>query len=121
MVRRSWALAVLLAACAAPEARGPLPEQTTFWTNLAALCGKSYGGRIAVKVGGGSTPDPYEGKVLSIHGRHCTDESVRLDFSAGNDRSRTWVFSRGESGLRLSHEHRKDDATACSDQAARGE
>lgn len=108
-MKRAAALAVLLAGCAASAPRGPSAGQATFWANLAALCGKAYEGRIAAKVGGGPGPDPYEGKRLLIHARHCTDELVRLDFHAGNDRSRTWVFSRGESGLRLSHEHRRDD------------
>lgn len=110
MERRVWAFVLLLAACAAPEDAAPRPEQATYWTNLSALCGKSYSGRIAAKVGGGPGPDPYEGKVLSVHARHCTEQAVRLDFHAGNDRSRTWVFSR-EGGLRLTHEHRKEDGS----------
>lgn len=113
MERRLWALALALSACTAPETALPglSAGQKTYWANLSRLCGKAYEGRIAAKVGGGPGPDPYEGKRLLIHGRHCTGESVRLDFHAGNDRSRTWVFSRGESGLRLSHEHRKDDGS----------
>lgn len=113
MERRLWALALVVTACAAPETALPglSAEQQTYWSNLAALCGKSYEGRIAAKVGGGPGPDPFEGKRLLIHGRHCTDEAVRLDFHAGNDRSRTWVFTRGGAGLRLHHEHRKDDGS----------
>ena len=109
MARRLLTLCALLAACAAPEDAAPKAEQATFWTNLAALCGKAYGGRIAAKVGGGPGPDPYEGKLLTVHAKHCTEHAVRLDFHAGNDRSRTWVFVRDGAGLRLTHEHRKDD------------
>jgi hypothetical protein len=111
MERRVWALALLLAACTTPEEAAPRPEQATFWTNLSALCGKSYAGRIAAKVGGGPGPDPYEGKLLTVHAKHCTEDAVRLDFHAGNDRSRTWVFSRAGGVLRLAHEHRKEDGT----------
>lgn len=108
-----------LAACAP---RRPLPPPTSlppaqqeFWRALAALCGKSFAGAIAAKVGG-STPDPFEGKSLVMQVRECSDREIRVPFHVGEDRSRTWVFTRTAGGLRLKHDHRHEDGTA--DQAS---
>lgn len=109
---RPWPLVAVaaLAACAAggkaPSAAAP---QDAFLANLAALCGKAFEGRIAAKVGGGSGPDPFEGKTLTMHVRECAPGVVRVPFHVGDDRSRTWVFTRTASGLRLKHDHRHED------------
>lgn len=110
-MRTALALALaLLAACAGPRP-GPSAAQSAFWTNLSALCGKAYEGRITSKVGGGPGPDPYEGKILAIHAVACPDTEIRLAFHVGSNRSRTWVFRRGPFGLRLEHDHRHEDGT----------
>lgn len=109
MSRRLAVLLLALAACAAPGRGKPAAGQDAFWSGLRALCGKTFEGRIAAKAGGGPGPDPYEGKRLLIRGAACTPDAVRVDFSAGMDRSRTWVFTRTPEGLRLTHEQRQAD------------
>lgn len=111
---RTWPLAVVvaLAACAgggkAPAAASP---QDAFLSGLAAMCGKAFEGRIAAKVGGGAGPDPFEGKTLTMHVRECAPGAVRVPFHVGDDRSRTWVFTRTPQGLRLKHDHRHKDGS----------
>jgi len=42
--------------------------------------------------------------------RACGDE-IRVPFHVGENRSRTWVFSRTADGLRLKHDHRHEDGS----------
>jgi len=44
--------------------------------------------------------------------RSCTEEEIRIPFHVGEDRSRTWVLSRSDSGFRLVHDHRHEDGSA---------
>lgn len=94
-----------------PPKAARAPEHDAFWADLRALCGKAFEGAIAAKVGGGAGPDPFEGKTLVMHVRECGDDEIRVPFHVGDDRSRTWVFTRTEAGLRLKHDHRHKDGS----------
>lgn len=75
-----------------------------------ALCGRAFEGRVEVDTP--ATPDsPFDGKRLVMHVRECTDGVARVPFHVGDDRSRTWVFTRTADGLRLKHDHRHPDGT----------
>jgi len=98
--------ALSLTGCAtAPQLAGP---QDGFMANLNALCGQRFEGRVV-------TTDPadadFAGKRLLMHVRDCSAEEVRIPFSVGEDRSRTWVITRTASGVRLKHDHRHADGT----------
>lgn len=101
--------AVVLLACSAVAAtpRAARPADA-FFANLSTLCGKSFEGRVA-------TTDPadadFAGKRLVMKVEGCTSDQVRIPFSVGEDRSRTWVVSRTATGLRLKHDHRHADGT----------
>jgi hypothetical protein len=41
----------------------------------------------------------------------CTGKDVRLPVLVGEDRSRTWIFTRTSAGLDLRHDHRHTDGT----------
>ncbi|MBI3550549.1 MAG: hypothetical protein HY078_16045 [Elusimicrobia bacterium] len=106
--------AFLHAACGAPRPAakqgGP---QDAFLAELSKLCGKAFEGRIAANEGAApGKPDPFEGKTLVMHVRDCSAKEIRVPFHVGDDRSRTWVFARTASGLRLKHDHRHQDGTA---------
>lgn len=82
--------------------------QDAFWAALLALCGQAYGGRIVEDVGGDGG---FQGQALVMHVRECTGGEVRVPFHVGENRSRTWVFTRTAEGLRLKHDHRHEDGT----------
>ena len=73
-------------------------------------CGQAFAGRIVANEP--PTPDdPFAGKTLVMHVRECTDTEIRIPFHVGDDRSRTWVLSRTNTGLRLKHDHRHADGS----------
>ena len=114
-------LAFAAAACA-PEA----PPQTTaetpaaqqapvvqtpadvFLARLNALCGQRFEGKVV-------TSDPLDANFansrLLMHVRDCSPSGVRIPFHVGEDKSRTWVLTRTDAGLRLKHDHRHEDGT----------
>lgn len=97
----SLTAALALSACATIPA--PAPQQYAFMANLNALCGQRFEGRVV-------TTDPADANFarsrLLMHVRDCSPEEVRIPFWVGEDRSRTWVISREDSGLTLKHDHR---------------
>ena len=56
---------------------------------------------------------------MVMHIRRCTADRIEIPFhidglgpKGGWDRSRTWVVTRTDSGLRLKHDHRHADGTS---------
>ena len=81
--------------------------QGHFFDALRGLCGKSFEGRVV-------TTDPadkdFADKRLVMRVAKCTDNEVRIPFSVGEDRSRTWVITQvSPAQLRLKHDHRHED------------
>ena len=98
------ALAVLVTACQSAD----VPPQEAFMANLNALCGQSFEGAV-------TSDDPqdtdWRESVLTVHIRDCADSEVKIPLHVGDDRSRTWIISKTDDGLRLKHDHRHEDGT----------
>ena len=112
------AATMLLTACATLDAAAPAvstkPATTaadTFYKNIAALCGKSFAGRIVANTPASATPDSFEGKALVMQVRECSETELRIPFHVGEDHSRTWVITWQGAGLRLKHDHRHADGS----------
>jgi len=96
---------LFVSACSA----GKDGEQTLadeFMSGLAAHCGKAYAGRLT------STDEidaEFGAQEMVMHVRTCKDDEIRIPFHVGEDRSRTWVITRTERGLRLKHDHRHEN------------
>ena len=115
MKRLPWtvlAVLSLLTGCAsggpATSARGLAPAQETWWESLRSLCGKAYAGTLAH---GGPADEAFAGKTMAMHVRRCEDTRIEIPFHVGEDRSRTWVVSRTETGIELKHDHRHEDGS----------
>lgn len=84
-------------------------SQNKFFANLFELCGETF-------LGEATFPDDPDhdlvGEELSATISTCTEEEIRIPFHAGEDESRTWVFTRSDEGLHLRHDHRYPDGTA---------
>ena len=102
--------AMLLAGCATTGttmADGANP-QDAFMARLNALCGKAYEGRVV-------TTDPadkdFASSRLVMHVRECSPTQVKVPFHVGENRSRTWIFTRTADGIRLKHDHRLENGS----------
>ncbi|HEX6368906.1 MAG TPA: hypothetical protein VF006_08235 [Longimicrobium sp.] len=97
-----------LAGCASLRGSGAAREQDAFWASLQRLCGNAYGGTL---VQGSPADSGFTGKPLIMHVRQCSPAEVRIPFHVGENRSRTWIITRTDGGLRLKHDHRHQDGT----------
>ncbi len=95
------ALALILSASATLPA--PSPAQDAFMARLNALCGQRFEGRVVTTDAADAS---FASQRLLMHVRDCSPEEVRIPFSVGEDRSRTWVITRTAGGLTLKHDHR---------------
>ena len=102
------AVALAIAACTtreSPPSAGATPEDQ-FWSGITKLCGKAYAGRVADV----APPDTsFADKMLVIDVRGCDEREILIPFHVGENRSRTWIITRTDSGLRLKHDHRHAD------------
>lgn len=100
----------LLSACAVQQARVPsaVATQDSFWAGLQSICGRAYAGRL---IEGNASDSAFRTAELRMHVRSCTPTEIRIPFHLGANRSRTWVITRTETGLRLKHDHRHEDGT----------
>jgi hypothetical protein len=100
--------AIFAASCASVRPPSAAPADT-FIAAIAAHCGKAFAGRVV-------TTDPadkdFAGKALVMHVRHCSPSEIWIPFQVGDDRSRTWVVTRTDTGIRLKHDHRHEDGSS---------
>lgn len=80
-----------------------------FMANLSSLCGKSYEGRV---VSQDEVDADWRAEKLTMHVRDCTPDAVKIPLHVGENRSRTWIVSKTETGLSLKHDHRHEDGTS---------
>ena len=86
----------------------PTTEQEGFFQQLIALCGTTFTGTTVFPDDPG---EDWKGQVLVAHVATCEEDEVRIPFTVGEDRSRTWIIRRVEGGLELKHDHRHADGT----------
>lgn len=101
--------AALLAGCGvAMGGSATTGEQDAFWASLRRACGNAYEGRV---VEGSAADSTFRRSTLVMHVRHCSDGEIHIPFHVGENRSRTWVLTRTDAGLRLKHDHRHEDGS----------
>lgn len=100
---------LLLGGCDDAESEAtPLSARDAFWASLQALCGSAYPGMLTQ---GSEADSAFANNPLVMHVRQCSDSEIRIPFHVGDDRSRTWILTRTEEGLRLKHDHRHEDGS----------
>lgn len=120
-------LAVALAACSQPASETPavaerapaadaaesttVDSQQAFFDRISALCGQAFEGNVLTDRPGATGPDPFRDQPLTMHVRDCSAQEIRIPFHVGDDRSRTWIVTRTDEGLRLKHDHRLKDGS----------
>lgn len=99
------AASIVLAGCASPAA--PVDTRDAFMATLKNLCGQRFEGGEVYAINPNSE---FAGKKISTE-VVCSANDVRMPVQVGEDRSRTWIFTRPQAGLELRHDHRHADGT----------
>ena len=93
----------VLLACS-PKQAAP---QDQFIANLKTHCGKAYEGKLV-------STDAVDADMASQRMTmfvDCANDGLRIPFAVGDNRSRTWVFTKTDTGLRLKHQHNHADGS----------
>jgi hypothetical protein len=99
-------LALVTGACVStPKSSTP---QDLFFQRLSTLCGKSFSGKM---IAGNESDASFATADLRAHARECNNREIRIAFDVGEDRSRTWIITRTDGGLRLKHRHMLKDGS----------
>jgi hypothetical protein len=106
---RYWAflLPFTLSACAST----PATESTVadrFFNSFVRYCGQSFAGHL---VAGDASDSAFADADMRAHVAVCDTTKIEIKFDVGEDRSRTWIISKTETGLRLKHRHMFKDGT----------
>lgn len=105
MQRLILAPVFLLAACGG-GATDPAPE-ALYFERLSNLCnGEAYAGKL---VSDDAVDADFKSAAMIMGPATCDGLTVRIPFAVDDDRSRTWVITRTQDGLRLKHDHRHED------------
>lgn len=108
-IARRGALAGALAlwACGGAPAAQQVADSPAdgFFASLAGLCGQAFEGEAEMATA------PDFGDDLVVHVRRCSADELQIPVHVGEDRSRTWLLTRTETGLRLKHDHRHEDGS----------
>lgn len=107
-------LCISLVAC--DSAPSPVPEPASrdlFFERLSLLCGKAFAGLLVSEQ---EADADMAGKPMIMHVASCDQNEIRIPFHIAGDRgqwnrSRTWIISRTDQGLRLKHRHRHEDGS----------
>ena len=90
------------------SAAAELSPAEVWWSHLSALCGKAFTGAV---VSEGPSDASFAAEVLTMHVRRCEETRLEIPFHVGENRSRTWVLTHTEEGLKLQHDHRHEDGS----------
>jgi len=78
-----------------------------FWNNLQNLCGKTFEGKVVEA----PENDSFRGHKLVMHVRSCNENTIKIPFFVGDDKSRTWVLTYQNDRIQLKHDHRHEDGS----------
>ncbi len=78
-----------------------------FWNNLKEHCGKAYEGVLDETI----KNDDFSGKKLTMYVWECDDNTIKIPFYVGDDKSRTWVLTYENDRIKLKHDHRHEDGS----------
>ena len=107
-------LCIPLSACdpSPSPALEPRP-QDLFFERLSLLCGKAYAGTLVSEQ---EADVEMANKPMIMHAASCDHHEIQIPFHIAEgqdtwDRSRTWIITRTDRGLRLKHRHRHEDGS----------
>jgi hypothetical protein len=99
--------ACLTLVCATAASANAADMRDQFMATLQSMCGQRFEGGLTYAI---DPKNDFAGKKMSTE-IICTSTDVRMPVLVGEDRSRTWIFTRTAAGLDLRHDHRHSDGT----------
>ena len=81
-------------------------NQEIFWKELNELCGKAFEGTV---INAPANDTVFKDQWLIMHVRSCIENVIRIPFTVGTNKSRTWVFNRLPNAISIKHDHRHED------------
>ncbi len=105
---KKFAILMALSASAFASSQVAAEPADRFFAEISKLCGQSLHGKL---VAGDDSDASFAMAKMQAHVRTCTDREIQISFDVGEDRSRTWIITRTDSGLRLKHRHMLKDGT----------
>ncbi len=69
---------------------------------LQANCGKAFKGQVV----NGAEDDAWRKANIIMHVRDCSASEIKVPLHVNENRSRVWVISKTDAGMRLKHDHR---------------
>jgi hypothetical protein len=103
----SFSLSLFVAFSSTSALAAPSQAQLQFFDQLKALCGKAFAGKTTLD----NQPSAAFSGEMVMHIRDCTDQQIQVPFVVGENRSRTWIITKTNSGLQLQHQHKHQDGT----------
>jgi len=100
-------MSVVLVSCFA-EKSADIDPQAIFFTALKNHCGSKYQGKL---VSNDEADAGFKDAIMIAHFQNCNEQKIAIPFQIGEDRSRTWIVTKLDNGLRLKHDHRHEDGT----------
>jgi len=104
---RAFSVLLIWGLCASFSKSTKSDPAQAFWDRLRDHCGKAYEGQLP----DGISHELFNGKKLVMHVRQCDENTIKIPFFVGEDRSRTWVLTKKEGIITLKHDHRHEDGS----------
>ncbi len=98
--------ALAVSGCSQPLSTAP---SDLYFEQVSALCAAgAFAGEL---VSEDEVDAGFRAQTIIMGPAVCDGQSVRIPLAVGDDRSRTWVVTRTEDGVRLKHDHRHKDGS----------
>ncbi len=105
---KKFAILMMLGLGGCVSTADPATAADIFFQRMSTLCGKSFAGKM---IAGNESDTSFAAAALRAHARECSAREIRIAFDVGEDRSRTWIITRTDDGLRLKHRHMLKDGS----------
>jgi len=112
LIAAAFAIAGCTPASTDEATTAELTPQDAFFAALSSHCGNAYTGEL---VSDDAVDADFAGIAMVMYVAECSDDRIAVPFHVQVDgewdRSRTWLITRTDTGLRLKHDHRHEDGS----------
>jgi hypothetical protein len=96
-------IALVMAACTQTS-----DPKVDFFAEMSTLCGQTLKGE---SVWPDDPAHDFYGADLTATFAACSDTEIQIPFQVNEDKSRTWIITKSDTGLLFKHDHRHEDGS----------